>query len=107
MVFLVLDIFKVVFLVVIYVVIVLGNVLVVYVFVKNRRVFFKNCLMYQFILNIVFLDFFVGFLMMFFEFICEFLDEWIFGIVFCKFIEYIEIVVFCIVVFIYVLIVYD
>lgn len=45
--------------------------------------------------------------MIFFEFICEFFGNWVFEWELCKIVEYIEIFVLGIVVYIYVLIVYD
>lgn len=101
------DISKAAFLAVIYVVTVLGNALVAYVLVKNRRALLKNRPTYQFILNIVLSDLLVGLLTMPFEFTRELLDEWIFGTAPCKLIEYIEIAVSCTAVFTHALIAYD
>ncbi|XP_078375332.1 mu-type opioid receptor-like [Oculina patagonica] len=87
------DITKAVFLAIIFVTNVVGNTLVAYVLTKYRKQLLKNRPTYQFIFNIVLSDLVVGLLTIPFEFTRELLDEWIFGTVLCKIVEFIEIAV--------------
>ena len=84
-----------------------GNALIAYVLIKCRRDVLRNRPTYQFILNIVLSDLAVGLLTMPFEFVRELLDEWIFGTVACKMVEFVLIAIAGTAVITHALIAYD
>ena len=66
-----------------------GNAFVAHVLIKCRRHVLTNRPTYQFVLNIVLSDLAIGLLTMPFMFVRELLDEWIFGTVACKMVEFV------------------
>ena len=101
------DIFEAVFLAVILTFTIIGNGIVSTILIKNRRLLLKDRPTYNFILNLVLSDLVVGLLTMPLELVTFLLNEWIFGRVACKIIEFIEIAVLGTAVFTHALIAFD
>ena len=92
MTFRTLDIVKASFLGLIFILTLISNSFVGLILIKNRKTLLKHAT-YRFVLNIVVSDLLLAVLTMPFEFTRELKNEWIFGSVPCKLIEYVEIVV--------------
>lgn len=73
------------------VVAILGNVIIVVVLIKHRRILLRNRPTYQFILNLAVSDLVIGVLLCPFELITAALGEWIFGSPVCKIVDFVEI----------------
>ena len=73
------------------VVAILGNVIIVAVLIKHRRILLRNRPTYQFILNLAVSDLVIGVLLCPFEITTEALGEWRFGSPVCKIVEFVEI----------------